>query len=75
MQQQEQDVFHSMCTCLPVGHCIPESQHSRVPTVSLPSRVTGAGTPMLALGAVCRAHGSWEKFRHTLTVPSHAAQP
>lgn len=64
-----------MGTCLPLGHCMPESQHSCVPAVSLPSGVSRADTPVLALGAVSRAHGSQEKFRHTPTVPSLAAQP
>lgn len=50
-QQQEHDVFHSMCTCFPVGHCIPESQHPCVPAVSLPSRLTSVDVPVLALGA------------------------
>lgn len=51
MQPREQDVFHSMCTCLPV-----ESPHPRVTplfrilAVSLPSGVTGADTPRAGSG-------------------------
>lgn len=72
-QPQEQDVFHSMCTCLPVGSLHPKvTPLSCIPAVSLPSGVTGADTPIPALGAVCRAH---EKFKHASVAPSHATQP
>lgn len=72
-QPQEQDVFHSMCTCLPVGSLHPKvTPLSRILAVSLPSRVTGADTPVPALGAACRAH---EKFKHTPVAPSHTTQP
>lgn len=61
-----------MCTCFPVGHCIPESQHPCVPAVSLPSRLTSADEPVLALGAeLMEARRSLD----TPPVPSHAAQP
>lgn len=57
MQPQEQDVFHSMHTCFRVGSLHPRvTILSRIPAVSLPSRVMGAGTSMLALGTVCREH-------------------
>lgn len=48
---------------------------SCIPAVSLPSGVTGADTPMLALGAACRVHGGREKFRQAPVAPSRATQP
>lgn len=75
MQPQEQDVFHSTCTSLPVGSLHPSHITLCIPAVSLSSEVTDADTPMMALGAACRAHGCQGEFRNAPVAPSRATQP